>query len=97
DAGAWRPPVLKTRAATGDGVPAVVEAVERFEGERGDSRERRRSRARSRLMELLQQQFVERLERQDEIRKLIDDAVERMAAGEIDPYAAAAEIMERAS
>ena len=97
DAGAWRPPVLKTRAATGDGVPAVVEAVERFEGERGDSRERRRARARSRLMELLQQQFVERLERQDEIRKLIDDAVERMAAGEIDPYAAAAEIMERAS
>ena len=97
DAGAWRPPVLKTRAATGDGVPAVVEAVERFEGERGDSCERRRARARSRLMELLQQQFVERLERQDEIRKLIDDAVERMAAGEIDPYAAAAEIMERAS
>ena len=97
EAGAWRPPVLKTRAATGEGVPAVVEAVGRFEGERGDSRGRRRARARFRLMELLQQHFVARLERQDATRKLLDDAVERMAAGQIDPYAAAAEIMERAS
>ena len=96
-AGAWRPPVLKTRAATGDGVPAVVAAVERFDGVRGDRRGRRRARARFRLMELLQQQFVERLERQDETRRLLDDAVERMAAGQLDPYAAAAEIMERAS
>ena len=96
-AGTWRPPVLKTRAATGEGVAAVVEAVERFAGQPADTRERRRMRARTRLMDLLRQQFVERLERREETRKLLDDAVERMAAGEIDPYAAAAEIMEGAA
>ena len=94
---AWRPPVLKTRAATGAGVAAVVEAVERFGGAHDDTRARRRARARVRLTELLRQQFIERLERQDETRKLLDEAVERMASGQIDPYAAAAEIMERAS
>ena len=93
----WRPPVLKTRAATGEGVAAVVEAVEHFGGERGDTRERRRTRARLRLTELLRQHFLERLERRDETRKLLDEAVERLAAGEIDPYAAAAQIMERTS
>ena len=97
DKGAWRPPVLKTRAATGDGVPALVEAVARFDGQGGDRHGRRRARARFRLTELLREQFVERLERQDATRKLLDDAVERMAAGQIDPYAAAAEIMERVS
>ena len=95
--GTWRPPVLKTRAATGEGVAAVVEAVERFAGQPADTRERRRMRARTRLMDLLRQQFVQRLERREETRKLLDDAVERMAAGEIDPYAAAAEIMEGAA
>ena len=95
--GTWRPPVLKTRAATGEGVAAVVEAVERFAGHPADTRERRRARARMRLTDLLRQQFVERLERRDETRKLLDDAVERMAAGDLDPYAAAAEIMERTS
>lgn len=95
--GTWRPPVLKTRAATGAGVAAVVEAVERFAGQPADTRERRRMRARTRLMDLLRQQFVQRLERREETRKLLDDAVERMAAGEIDPYAAAAEIMEGAA
>ena len=95
--GVWRPPVLKTRAATGEGVAAVVEAVERFAGEAAGARERRRTRARTRLTDLLRQQFVERLERREETRKLLDGAVERMAAGEIDPYAAAAEIMERTS
>ena len=96
-AGTWRPPVLKTQAATGEGVAAVVEAVERFAGQPADTRERRRMRARTRLMDLLRQQFVQRLERREETRKLLDDAVERMAAGEIDPYAAAAEIMEGAA
>lgn len=94
--GTWRPPVLKTRAATGEGVAAVVEAAERFGGEPSDTLERRRTRARVRLTELLRQQFVERLERRDATRELLDEAVERVASGRTDPYAAAAEIMERA-
>ena len=93
--GVWRPPVLKTRAAAGEGVPAVVEAVARFEGERRDVEARRRERARLRLTALLQRTFIERLERRDETRRLIADAVDRIAAGALDPYAAAAGILEQ--
>ena len=95
-AGAWRPPVLLARAATGEGVTAVAEAVEQFGGDRAAASVRRRARARLRLTELLQQRLLERIEQQPDTRRLLDAAVERMAAGELDPYAAVAEIMEAA-
>ena len=96
-AGAWRPPVLKTRAATGGGVAAVIEAIRQFAAAHGESRERRRARARFRLTGLLQRTFIERLERREDTRALLADAVDRIAAGALDPYAAADDIMERVS
>jgi LAO/AO transport system kinase len=96
-AGAWRPPVLKTQATTGGGVTAVIEAVERFAAEHGESHERRRARARFRLTGLLQRTFIERLEQREDTRTLLADAVDSIAAGARDPYAAADDIMERVS
>lgn len=95
-AGAWRPPVLLVQAAAGVGVEALVDAVERFGGDRDAAGARRRTRARLRLTELLQQRFMERIEGHAETRRRLDAAVERMAAGELDAYAAAAEIMGEA-
>ncbi len=95
--GAWRPPVLKTRATTGGGVTAVIEAVQRFAQEHGESRERRRARARFRLTGLLQRTFIDRLEQREDTRTLLADAVDSIAAGALDPYAAADDIMERVS
>ncbi len=97
DAGAWRPPVLKTRAATGGGVAAVIDAVQQFAAAHGGSRGRRRARARFRLTGLLQRSFIDRLERREDTRALLADAVDRIAAGALDPYAAADDIMERVS
>ena len=48
-----------------------------------------------RLTELLQYTFIQRLEKQEHSRILVRDAVERVAKGEVDPYTAAADIMER--
>ncbi len=96
-AGAWRPPVLKTQATTGAGVTAVIEAVQRFAAEHGESHERRRARARFRLTGLLQRTFIERLEQREDTRTLLADAIDSIAAGALDPYAAADGIMERVS
>ena len=92
---AWSPPVLKTQATTGDGVSDLLETVNRFSEESSESQERRRERVHFRLTELLQHTFIQRLEKQEHCRILVRDAVERVAKGEVDPYTAAADIMER--
>ena len=62
--GAWRPPILKTEATTGKGVPEVVEAIDRFRAHSAPVQQgRRRSRAEWRLRELLAQRFVQHVER----------------------------------
>jgi len=91
----WCPPVLKTQATTGEGVPDLLEAVSRFNEENGESQERRRERARVRLTELLQYTFIQRLEKKEHSLALIRDAVERVVNRDVDPYTAAADIMER--
>ena len=93
--GAWRPPVLRTQAATGSGVREVLEAVQRCANGRDGSDERRRARARFRLVGLLQRTFIDRLEQREDTRTLLADAVDRIAAGALDPYAAADDILER--
>ena len=42
EAGAWRPPVIRTEATRGVGIDALAEAVDRFRQTRGDEIERRR-------------------------------------------------------
>ena len=93
--GEWRPPVFKTEAARGTGVTALLDAVEMFAERHDHEGDRMRSRAEVRLREALSHQFVSRLERHEEIRAAIEDAVQRITRRDVDPYTAAAEIMER--
>ncbi len=64
EAGAWRPPVLKTVATSGQGVPELVDAVSRFRMHRDNgpgadaARRRRWTRDDQRLRSLLSQRFV---------------------------------------
>ena len=95
--GAWRPPVISTQATTGEGVPEVVDAVQRFCDEHRDTDTRRRARAEFRLTELLRDTFIEQLRSQARTSALLEDAVDRIAAGDVDPYAAAEGIMEQVS
>src|SRR5262245_21619328 len=90
----WRPPILKTEATTGAGVPEVIAAVDRFrahsEAERAT---RRRARQQYRLRDLLAHRFLQMAERQlapGEFERLVDG----IAARKVDPYSAADDIIK---
>jgi len=90
----WRPPVLKIEAARGIGVNALLDTVETFVERHEQDRDRLRARAEVCLRETLSRQYLARLERHDDTRAALENAVERIASRDIDPYTAAAEIME---
>ncbi len=95
--GRWRPPVLKTIATAGKGVPELVEAIGAFrEHEKAAEASRRRSRSEYRLRELVSQRFMDHLERQVMRDGELSTIVDRIAAREIDPYTAANELLHRA-
>jgi len=93
----WRPPVLKTVAIKGTGVPAVVDAIEKFRKhlETGSLREKRLSkRIQSELVDAAFSDFyhqtVKRLEDQKELGALVGRVVKR----ELDPETAASRLVE---
>jgi LAO/AO transport system kinase len=93
----WRPPILKTVATSGRGVPELAETVAQFRRRTaGDQAARRRARGEYRLRELVAQRFMSHLEqhvlRPGEFAKM----VERIAGRELDPYTAAADLLARA-
>ena len=92
----WKPPVLKTTATTGEGIPALWSAVGQYRAQSSSTvGSRRRERYEHRLRERLGRQFFHHLERVLPPGEL-DRTIGRIAAGEIDLYAAAAELMSRA-
>jgi LAO/AO transport system kinase len=90
----WRPPILKTIATNGEGVPELVEAIWNFRSHSEATRSaRRQRRSEFRLRELVSQQFMEHLERGMLKPGELAAMVERVAAREIDPYTAADELL----
>jgi LAO/AO transport system kinase len=93
----WRPPIVKTEATTGRGVSELLETIERFRAHTaGAGKARRRQRAEYRLRELLARRFVHHVEERVLGAGELDRILDRMAARELDPYAAVDEIMKRA-
>ncbi|HEX5217192.1 MAG TPA: methylmalonyl Co-A mutase-associated GTPase MeaB, partial [Vicinamibacterales bacterium] len=96
-AGEWRPPVLRAVATTGAGVPELVAAIAKFRAESGDALgARRRARAEWRLREILGRRFMQHLEQSVLAAGEFEAMLEKIANREMDPYGAAAGIMERA-
>ena len=96
-AGEWRPPILKTEATTGTGVPELVAGIERFRAHTAATRStRRRARAEFRVRELLARRFAEHVERNVLAAGEFEDILDRIAAREIDPYTAVDAILKRA-
>ena len=87
----WRPPVVRTCAAAGDGVDALVAAVRRFAGRAPAAADRARRRARARLESILAARLVERIA----AARGLDDAVEAVVSRAVDPYAAASDLLRR--
>jgi LAO/AO transport system kinase len=95
--GRWRPPIVETVATTGQGVPELADAIQRFRDHTASTlSERRRARAEFRVRELLAHRFVRHVEERvleaGEFEKLLD----RIAARETDPYTVVDSIIRRA-
>ncbi|GES30654.1 methylmalonyl Co-A mutase-associated GTPase MeaB [Streptomyces angustmyceticus] len=94
--GDWRPPIVKTVAARGEGVDEVVEALEKHRAwmeERGVLAERRRSRAAHEVETIAVTALRERI---GDLRgdQRLDALAERIVSGETDPYRAADELVD---
>jgi LAO/AO transport system kinase len=95
--GAWRPPIVRTQATTGQGVPELLAAIEAFRAHTAPARhDRRRARHEFRLRELLADRFLEHVDRHILAPGELDDTLARIADRGLDPYTAASGILERA-
>jgi len=91
----WRPPVVRTEATTGRGVPALWEAITTCAASRtGARRDRRRERHGMRIRELLAERWIRYVEDTlppGEIARITDE----IEARRVDPYEAADAVMSR--
>jgi LAO/AO transport system kinase len=93
----WRPMVLKTVAVKGTGVPAVVDALEKFQKhlEDGSLREKRlRKRIESELVDAAFSDFYHETVKRLEDQKVLDALVGRVVKRELDPETAASKLVE---
>jgi LAO/AO transport system kinase len=95
--GEWRPPIVKTEATTGRGVPELWQAIKAFRTHSESSRAGRlRTRSEFRMRELLTHGFMTHLEKHVLAEGELQRVLEQIAARETDPYTAAAGILARA-
>ena len=93
--GEWRPPIVKTQATNDVGISELWAEIGKFRQHSSATRAaRQRARQEYRFRELLSHQFLQRVEQSlpaGELNRLFD----RLAARELDPYTAAAAIMDK--
>jgi len=98
DDNAWRPPILKTIALDGSGVPEVLEVIvahREYLRASGSWAERERARVETELRNVLQQELLDRLlARAGE--EQVQAWVERIAAREVDVYTAVRAVLDAA-
>jgi len=91
----WKTPIVRTSAQSGDGLPQLVDAIDKHRAwsrESGEYVERRRAAARSEVEALLQEALLRELAgRVGESR--LAAAVARVAERSIDPYAAVEDLL----
>ena len=94
----WRPPIVRTVAPRGEGVPEVVEAMESHRSWLANSPEagfRAARRARARLVALLEERFHRSLESRSPESNGLEEAIRRIRERREDPYSAATRLFER--
>ncbi|TMC75137.1 MAG: methylmalonyl Co-A mutase-associated GTPase MeaB [Chloroflexi bacterium] len=91
----WKSPILRTSAQSGEGLPQLIEAIDKHRAwarESGEYLERRRGAARAEVEALLREALLRELEgRVGESR--LAAAVARVADRSLDPYAAVEELL----
>jgi LAO/AO transport system kinase len=90
----WRPPILKTEATSGVGVPQLMQTIEEFRAHSAATRAtRQRARQEYRLRDLLSHRFMHLVEESlpdGELQRIVDG----IAARKVDPYSAASAILK---
>ena len=92
---AWVPPIVRTSAQTGDGLPQLLDSIAKHRAwseESGERERRRREAARAEVESLLREELVRRLAGRIGADRL-EAAVARVADRAIDPYAAVEELL----
>lgn len=93
----WRPPVVKTRALDGEGVPALAHQIDRcfaaLAANSESTRARLREQTRHRIGEILQNQLNKRLRSNGS--QWLDALIEPVLTRKSDPYAVADELLTR--
>ena len=93
--GEWKPPIVTTEATRARGIDELWRQIGRFREHSAERRvDRQRERQRVRLRQLLSRRLVQHVESALPAGE-IERFAERVAAREIDPYSAAAEIIAR--
>ncbi len=91
----WDPPLIKTVATTGQGVEELVDTVQRFYDFRKDRTDsRRKAVARQRLLRLVSQRLVSRVQVSVPEPEL-DRLAERLASRDVDPDTALNELLRK--
>ena len=97
EANAWRPPVLKAEALTGEGTDDVVAHIETrvsfLEENPDEARRLGRERARITLAEVMKELAVEHMADGREDGQELDELLDAIAARKVDPYSAAEKIL----
>jgi LAO/AO transport system kinase len=95
----WQPPVLRTVATEGEGVPALAAALEAFAAhlDRSGLREQKSvERWRERLLDLIRQQALERVLAGGVGRERLQEFARLIARRERDPYSVVEELLRNA-
>jgi LAO/AO transport system kinase len=94
----WTPPVLRTTAASGEGVDALVTALDRhfaFLESSDDLRRRRRARLRERVVDVAEARVRSRLWSDADTNAWLDAQLPRLEAGTTNPFEVADELLAR--
>lgn len=92
----WRPPIVKTVATSGEGVPALRQALEQFRAfgeQNGLKQQRRRDHWRARLLELLRQSLFEKVAGNLLRQGVLDSRVEEVLTQRRDPHSLVEEML----
>lgn len=96
DKPAWEHPVLLASASLGEGIPPVMEAIDRhwtFMGESGELDDRRRRRLLVRTREVIGRAVDRWLWKESDVETTIAARLDEMIAGRVSPYAVAAAVV----